>query len=113
MPGVASAQRDGTGSRRGWWWIESMLLFAPDVKSEMKHRLAAAKRCFIFCTFGQPMLHIAPLTWESPTENMRIHAACGRRVNQVVYSDGAARPQPKEQLKRPPRRTASIKGWEV
>ena len=31
MPGVASAQRDGAGSGRGWWWIEAMLLFAPDV----------------------------------------------------------------------------------
>ena len=49
MPGVVSAQRDGTGSGRGWWWIESMLLFAPDVKSvtspkglhRWKHKFAA------------------------------------------------------------------------
>jgi len=57
MPGVASAQRDGAGSGRGW--LGSMLLFASDVQS-----------------------------W-------------GRK-----FGDEGAR-------KRPPRRTASIKGWEV
>jgi hypothetical protein len=71
MPGVASAQRDGTGSGHGWWWIESVLLFAPDVKSELNHRLAAANRCFLFCTFGQPMLPIAPLTWGRGPSNRR------------------------------------------